>query len=177
MGEFFDSSEIVETAEALASVSGDPARQLTPPQRAFAAHYVATGNATRAAELAGYSNPNSQGHRLVTNRRIGALIKRLAIGHLDSGVAVALAELARQVTDATVSNADRRKAAESLLDRAGVRRGDGPSVAVQVNVGSDAPARALIKQVWDSRQARLSGIAAPMPDAPPTSTDLDDGTG
>lgn len=164
MGQLEQSSELLETVETWASVSGDPSRQLNNQQRQFAAYFVATANGTQAAELAGYSNPNSQAHRLRCNPRVAALIKRLSLAHLDAAVPLALAELARQVIDPTVSNNDRRKAAESLLDRAGIRRSDAPSVAVQVNVGGDAPASTVIRQVWDAREARMSGIAAPMRD-------------
>ena len=57
-------------------------RKLSKKQKDFALHYVLTLNATRAAELAGYSNKSNknlrvQGHRNLQNANIRKEIQRL----------------------------------------------------------------------------------------------------
>lgn len=65
---------------------------LTEKQRRFVEAYAATGNATKAAEMAGYKHPNVQGPDLVKV----------------SAVANAIAALAARSTKATVASRERR---------------------------------------------------------------------
>lgn len=48
---------------------------LTVMQREFLIYYLLDGNATQAAELAGYAHPNSAGPRLLTETKIKAAIE------------------------------------------------------------------------------------------------------
>lgn len=48
--------------------------KLSPQQRLFVIEYLLHGNATRAAETAGYAHPDKQGPRLRHNERIQAAI-------------------------------------------------------------------------------------------------------
>jgi hypothetical protein len=160
---------ILETAKAMASVSGDPASQLTEMQLGFAAEFIANGGKGKlAAELAGYSHADVAACRLLTNPRVLALIKRLAQGHADAALTVAIRTLVQCCNDATASWKDRRAAAMDLAKLGGNVPKEGPSVAVQVNVGSDQPASAVLQSVWKERAERLSGIAAPMQDSDPS---------
>jgi hypothetical protein len=155
----------LDTAKELASVSGDPASQLSALQLAFAGHFVAVGgNGKRAAELAGYSHPDVMACRQLSNPRVLAFIKRLCLAHADAALPVAIRTLIACCNDEGASWKDRRQAALDLAKLAGAGGNNGPSVAVQVNVGNDQPASAVLRNVWEGRDARLSGIAAPMPD-------------
>lgn len=76
-----DEAKTAEKNDRKTSVkSGDASsfsRDLTPKQRAFVAAYLsepAKWNATRAAEAAGYAEPNKQGPRLLVNVGIKAAI-------------------------------------------------------------------------------------------------------
>jgi hypothetical protein len=50
-------------------------KPLSPKQRRFVQEYLLHLNATKAAELAGYKNPNKQGPRLLVNVGIAQAIK------------------------------------------------------------------------------------------------------
>lgn len=156
---------ILETAKAMASVSGDPASQLSDMQLSFAGHYVANGGKGKdAAELAQYANADVAACRLLCNPRVLALIKRLSMAHADAAFPIAIRTLIDCCNDTGASWKDRRQAALDLAKLGGNVPKDGPSVAVQVNVGADQPASAVLRNVWNDRNARLSGIAAPMQD-------------
>lgn len=53
------------------------ARELTPKQKIFCIEYVKCHNATEAARIVGYAQPNVQGPRLLVNVSIQDEIKRL----------------------------------------------------------------------------------------------------
>lgn len=160
-----ETHDFQEIAETEASVSGNPARLLNQMQRDFAANYVANGGkSTAAAEAAGYSSAATMGSKLKLNPRVQALIRKLSIVNIEASLPAAIQALLDICEDVQAAPKDRIKAAVSLLDRAGVRGADGPSVAVQVNVGGSEPASTVIRSVWDARQARMSSIAAPMRD-------------
>jgi len=55
----------------------DTAKPLNMRQQKFVDHYVSTGNATRSAELSGYTHPNVQGPRLLVNVGVKASIQRI----------------------------------------------------------------------------------------------------
>lgn len=163
-----DPAELLEMANQVASVSPSPA-PLTDKARLFAAHLVLLGgNATKAAELAGYSSVATMGAKLRLDPRVQELVRKMSIVQLDLALPVAVAALISIAQDEKAPIGERRKAANDLLDRAGVRRTDpqqAPTVAVQVNVGDKQPASAVISSVWANRTARTSSIVAPMPDA------------
>ena len=48
-------------------VESDKPKRLNLRQQKFVEYYTETGNATRSAELAGYTHPNVQGPRLLVN--------------------------------------------------------------------------------------------------------------
>ena len=48
-------------------VDSDKPKRLNLRQQKFVEYYTETGNATRSAELAGYTHPNVQGPRLLVN--------------------------------------------------------------------------------------------------------------
>lgn len=164
-------SELLESSKEKASVSGNPAEHLSPMQREFCAWYVLNGgNAAGAAEAAGYLNPRIMGPRQLTKRRIADLVRVLAVAQLDTLLPELIGELVRQVKDPTASNVDRRRAAESLMDRAGLRRQSaaGPAVAVQINSGgANEAASVTLLNIWANRDGRMSSIAAPMRDVAP----------
>jgi hypothetical protein len=54
--------------------------KLSAMQRQFLIEYLITSNATKAAEIAGYSNPNSQGSRLLTYPKIQEAISEYFFG-------------------------------------------------------------------------------------------------
>lgn len=102
---------------------------LTDQQRAFADHYIETGNATEAAKLAGYSEKTaySQGGRLLKHVEVSAYIKE-RMDKQDAARVASADEVLRfyssvmrgQEKDAfglDPSLADRLKAADSLMKR------------------------------------------------------------
>jgi phage terminase small subunit len=64
-------------------------RKLNPRQRAFAEHYAASGNATEAARLAGYAEPNKQGPRLLVNVGVTEYVKSLTVSSQKKRIATA----------------------------------------------------------------------------------------
>jgi len=103
---------------------GKAMAELSPRQRAFVFAYVADGkgSATAAARASGYGETDGaqrvQAHRLIHNPKILAAIKELADGRLRSytyRAANALIEIADDVT-----HKDRFRAADTLLNRAGL---------------------------------------------------------
>ena len=55
----------------------ETAKPLNLRQQRFVDNYVSTGNATRSADLAGYTHPNVQGPRLLVNVGVKASIQRI----------------------------------------------------------------------------------------------------
>lgn len=169
--------EMLEMANSMASVSGAGFDKLTPKQRRFACLFVLCGgNATKAAEGAGYSAPDVAGVRVRLNPKVAELINLLALADARATLPVAIAVLLSIAQDTSAPHGERRKAALDLARIGGaLQQQQGPSVAVQVNTTSapgepPSSASVVIQNVWSSRAARLSGIAAPMLD---TSTTID----
>jgi len=189
MREDQETAELRETADELASVSGAGFDKLTVMQRAFAVQYVLQGgNATAAAEAAGYASPDVAGTRVRLNPKVAELINLLALADARAVLPVAVATLLEIAQDKLAPFSERRKAALDLARIGGALGSGAPTVAVQVNngagAGDGAPADSVsvvIRNVWSARSARLSGIPAPMPDSSEPLTiahrgaDLDDG--
>ena len=55
----------------------ETAKPLNLRQQKFVDHYASSGNATRSAELSGYTHPNVQGPRLLVNVGVKASIQRI----------------------------------------------------------------------------------------------------
>lgn len=172
-----ETTEMLELANSMASVSGAGFAALSDKQRRFAALYVLHGgNGLEAAKGAGYAAPDVACVRVRLNPKVAELIQLLALADARATLPVAIAVLLSIAQDVKAPFSERRKAALDLARIGGAMAGQaGPTVAVQVNTGSagDAPAQSasvVIQNVWSSRAARLSGIAAPMPD---TSTLID----
>lgn len=142
---------------------------LTQQQREFARLYVIHGgNATKAAELAGYQGARKAGWRNLLRPLVLHEIKRLSIVHTEAWLPLAIRQLVEIMCDPTLDPKARVMAANSLLDRGGMRaKSDGPAVQVNVQINGQA-AQAAIAEVWDTRNKRLaarpSGISASMPD-------------
>ena len=58
-------------------IERETAKKLNLRQQKFVEYYTETGNATRAAELAGYTHPNVQGPRLLVNVGVKAQIEAI----------------------------------------------------------------------------------------------------
>ena len=103
-------------------------KELTPRQRAFATHYVSSGNARQAALLSGYSQSIAD---VATREVLGSDAVQEQISQLRreaaertgellaTSAARAAAVLAEIVNDPNISPATRVRAALGLLDRAG----------------------------------------------------------
>jgi hypothetical protein len=183
MSEDHETTEMLELATSLASVSGAGFDKLTDKQRRFAALYVLQGgNGKKAAELAGYASPDVDCVRVRLNPKVAELIHLLALADARATLPVAIAVLLDIATgfdeDADgkriyrANPMERRKAALDLARIGGALQSQqGPSVAVQVNnpqpSGDASPSSVsvVIRNVWDRRSARMSGIAAPMLDS------------
>lgn len=166
----------VKLVESVASVLGEDAPEgfgsLTIQQRKFASAYVLLdGNATKAAQVADYKNPSIMGQRATMHPKISELIRILSLASASATLPVAIATLAELAADPKVDSRTRRNCALDLAKIAGAMPKGTPQTAIQVNNGSSpdgTPANTapsvVIQNVWDSRDKRLSSIAAPMPD-------------
>ena len=103
-------------------------KELTPRQRAFATHYVSSGNARQAALLSGYSQSVADvaTREILGSESVTTEITRLRreaaerTGELlATNAARAASVLAEIVNDPDISPATRVRAALGLLDRAG----------------------------------------------------------
>jgi hypothetical protein len=133
-------------------------KALTDQQEAFVSHFLKFGNATKAAEHAGYANPDIQAIRLLSKPHI----KKHCQNHV-AAVAMGLTpdmmnELAEIALDKeNVQPKDRIAAAIAVMDRAGVANGrQGTTVNVDarqqtVNATGDAVAK-LIAETFNRGQ-------------------------
>lgn len=106
---------------------GPAMRRLTPKQRAFCEQYMALGlgirgNIGRAVVLAGFADPDPShyGRRLLQNQVIQDALTELGKANLTSNGPVAAEVLTEIMTDVTTSKRDRLRAAEMVLNRAGL---------------------------------------------------------
>ena len=139
-------------------------RTLNEAQKLFCVTYVTNGgNATDAATVAGYANPDVQGPRNLTKPHIGQYIRQLVALDITSQLGQLVAIALEIAHDPLTPPRERLMAIFGLLDRGGlaVPKGNaGPSVAVQVNVNAGAAeAQAAIKEIWTSREARQKALA------------------
>jgi phage terminase small subunit len=167
---FAFSREIVDKAHSPRR-SFEGGHNLSTQQREFAHAYVMTGNATKAAEIAGYRWPARCGNRNLCNPSIGDYIRKLCVVNMQAHLPKMLEHLVQIATDPQVDAKARVSAITVFLDRAGLKpKAEGPAVNVQVNIGG-REATAAIAEVW---QARTKRIAPPkLPDDEKLS-DIDD---
>jgi hypothetical protein len=123
--------------------------------RAFARAYVANGgNATAAAEAAGYSRTSAPS--IIAKEEMPGLIAA-AMRDWTAELTPALAQvLATIALDPAAHPKDRVNAANSLLDRGGFGRKQETETRHVIIDPAD-----VIAQVWERRQARLTGPDAP----------------
>ena len=100
----------------------DAQRRLTLRQERFVLEYIASGNATEAARLAGYANPNMHSARMMVNDRIVKAIevrRSVVIEDLEAKVARYVAALEKEALAAGNNESSRIRSLELLLKVAG----------------------------------------------------------
>jgi len=97
-------------------------QRLTLRQERFVLEYIATGNATEAARLAGYANPNMHSARMMVNDRIVRAIearRSVVIEDLEAKIARYVAALEKEAEDGKNNESSRIRSLELLLKVAG----------------------------------------------------------
>ena len=97
-------------------------QRLTLRQERFVLEYIATGNATEAARLAGYANPNMHSARMMVNDRIVKAIearRSVVIEDLEAKIARYVAALEKEAEDGKNNESSRIRSLELLLKVAG----------------------------------------------------------
>tara|TARA_B110000902_G_scaffold39832_1_gene42745 strand:- start:36 stop:479 length:444 start_codon:yes stop_codon:yes gene_type:complete len=96
--------------------------RLTLRQERFVLEYIASGNATDAARLAGYANPNMHSARMMVNDRIVKAIevrRSVVIEDLEAKIARYVAALEKEAEDKVNNESSRIRSLELLLKVAG----------------------------------------------------------
>jgi phage terminase small subunit len=97
-------------------------QRLTLRQERFVLEYIASGNATDAARLAGYANPNMHSARMIANDRIATAIevrRSVVIEDLEAKIARYVAALELEAEDKVNNESSRIRSLELLLKVAG----------------------------------------------------------
>jgi hypothetical protein len=144
-------------------------KALTEQQQSFVEHFLKWGNATAAAEQAGYSHPDIQAVRLLSKPHIKQFINR-AIAARAMGFAPDMIEQLAKIAmdEQDVQPKDRIAAAIALLDRSGLPNGrQGTNINIDasqktVNVTGQDVAR-LIAQTYMRGQTQLPPPAVGIP--------------
>ena len=100
---------------------GDGDSMRTDKQELFVEQYCLTGNATRAAELAGYGSPKQRGYEL--KNKFALEIEERTRKMIQDCVPGALSQLKSLAEDAE-SESVRLGAVKDILDRAGMKPAD-----------------------------------------------------
>ena len=100
---------------------GDGDNMRTGKQELFVEQYCLTGNATRAAELAGYGSPKQRGYEL--KNKFALEIEERTRKMIQDCVPGALSQLKSLAEDAE-SESVRLGAVKDILDRAGMKPAD-----------------------------------------------------
>lgn len=100
-------------------VSDESFEKLTPMQQAFIRHMSKLGDAAAACELAGYKHPNSR-HQLMRDPMIVRHLRREAENLIKSASPAAALTLVKIATDESEPTGLRLKAADAILNKAGV---------------------------------------------------------
>jgi hypothetical protein len=140
-------------------------KQLTAQQEQFVEHFLKWGNATAAAEQAGYSHPDIQAVRLLSKPHIKQFINRAMAARAMGFAPDMIEQLAKIAMDEQdVQPKDRIAAAIALLDRSGLPNGrQGTNINIDasqksINVTGQDVAK-LIAETYMRGQAQ---IAAPL---------------
>jgi hypothetical protein len=137
-------------------------------QREWARNFVLCGgNSLKAAILAGYSDKSARvsSYKNAANPKVMAYVQSLCVANLKAHLPMAIGELVRLIADPDTDARAKVQAIFGLMDRAGLSPPKaGPAVAVQVNVNG-SQAQALISEVWQAQQRRLSDIGPTMSDS------------
>lgn len=161
-----DLDAAIEAIEAGDSESPSRSHRLDDRERLFVAAFLTNGGkGSDAARVAGYTAPAQAAARLLVRERVADAIHKMTRRNLHAALPVAVGTLVELCRDTSAPWKDRRAAAEALLKLDRSTTPTGPAVAVQVNVNRDDPVSEVIQGVWQNRAARMSSIAAPMPDA------------
>lgn len=124
-------------------VSVDAALEaLTERQKAFALAMVTGANSAReAAEIAGYSTPESVGPALMRNERVLRAVQALVLARTAELAAMAPRVLAELMTSQRVSARVRADIANAALDRVGIRAPErievGGAASITINLSED----------------------------------------
>jgi len=97
-------------------------QRLTLRQERFVLEYIASGNATEAARLAGYANPNMHSARMIANDRIARHIelrRSVVVEDLEGKIARYVAALEKEAEDKVNNESSRIRSLELLLKEAG----------------------------------------------------------
>ena len=97
-------------------------QRLTLRQERFVLEYIASGNATEAARLAGYANPNMHSARMMVNDRIARHIelrRSVVVEDLEGKIARYVAALEKEAEDKVNNESSRIRSLELLLKVAG----------------------------------------------------------
>lgn len=138
------------------NVSGE----LTDLQAAFVAEYVRNGgNGTAAARAAGYSVPNQRAAKLLRVPAVCEAIRAETFALVERHAPAAVLALVSQLDDPSVKPADKRKAAEAILDRGYLAKTNRHEVTHEVG----ASVGDLIRQVAEDRKARIAAQSASFP--------------
>lgn len=143
------------------------ASDLSQHERIFVDVFTANGGkATEAALAAGCPEPSAhvQASRMLCRPRVAAAIKARCESFAHACLPVAIQTLLEICGNDKLLPKDRIKAANSLVELAGMTAPHGGmtlNVGVQVN---GQQAQAIIQSVHDARSARLSDIPPAMPD-------------
>jgi hypothetical protein len=148
-----------------ASVIG--ADKLSAQERIFCDVFITNGGkAGAAARAAGYADASADvtACKLLCRDRVAARIKHLCSTFAHTQLPVAIQTLVEIAGDQTALRKDRIKAAQLLVDMAGLMP-KGPLVQVnnntQVNGGN---VQQIINDVWNAKAARMSAIPPAMTD-------------
>lgn len=146
-------------------VFGPVPEDLTELQSYFVDAFIQLGgNASAAAEVAGYGKGDSMGIRNLAKPKIqNEIVRRLKIQG-GSVLAVAIGALLRIIENPASDEKAVTQAALGLMDRFGMAPPRGPAVAVQVNNNNvnGHQAQSILAEVLAAREARLSGKAEPV---------------
>lgn len=159
------SNAISSHVEGQPSVSGRDA--LSQQERIFVDVFVGNGGkAGEAARAAGYADASADvtACKLLCRPRVAHQIRAQCESFAHAVLPVAIRTLAAAAGDEKALWKDRIKAANSLIELAGMTA---PHGGVHINVGvqvNGQQAQALIGEVWNAKKARLSDIPTAMPD-------------
>lgn len=153
-----DDDAVASVQRPLTVIAQVPNDGLNDQQRAFCQAFIEErGNIEAAAIAAGYGGgARNMGTRNLAKPKIQAEIARRLKLQAGSALAIALGALFKVIEESDDPRAV-VQAALGIMDRFGMAPPKGPAVAVQVNNLGGTAAQELIRDIWNGRQARISG--------------------